>query len=81
MVDQAVLVSALAGAVAEAEAAAADFILANVSQRMAQALREEITARGKVREKEAEEAMAAIVTSIRQLEGAGELALIREEDE
>ena len=81
VVDQAVLVSALAGAVAEAEAAAADFILANVSQRMAQALREEITVRGKVREKEAEEAMAAIVTSIRQLEGAGELALIREEDE
>lgn len=81
VVDQAILVSALAGAVGEGEAAAAEFILANVSQRMAQALREEMASRGKVREKEAEEAMAAIVTSIRQLEGAGELTLIREEDE
>ncbi len=81
VVDQSALISALAGASGAADATAAEFILANVSQRMAQALREEIAGRGKVREKEAEEAMATVVTAIRQLEGAGELALIREEDE
>lgn len=81
VVDQPVLVNALAGASGAADATAAEFILANVSQRMAQALREEMAGRGKVREKDAEEAMSAIVTSVRQLEGAGELTLIREEDE
>jgi flagellar motor switch protein FliG len=36
--------------------------------------------RGQIRPKEAEEAMAAIVTTIRQLEAAGELALIAVEE-
>jgi flagellar motor switch protein FliG len=81
VVDQAVVVAALAGAAGEAEATAAEFILANVSQRMAQGLRDEIATRGKVKEKDAEEAMAAVVSAIRQLEGAGELALIRDDDD
>lgn len=78
--DQPVAVTALAAALAGPAAAAADFLLANLSQRMAQALRDEVEARGKVREKEGEEAMAAVVTAIRQMEGAGELVLIRDED-
>jgi flagellar motor switch protein FliG len=44
VVDQATLVTALAGATGPLEAVA-DFILANMSQRMAQTLREEITAK------------------------------------
>ena len=62
------------------QAPAVEFILANMSQRMAQSIREEMTTRGKVKEKDAEEAMTAIVTTIRQLEGAGEIVMNREED-
>ncbi len=82
VVDQVRLVAAIAAAQASPEATeAAEFLLANMSQRMAQGLREEAGQRGKVKEKEAEEAMNAIVAGIRQLEAAGELTLIVEEDE
>lgn len=81
VVDQPVIVTALAAALTGGEAEAAEFLLANMSQRMAQALRDEIATRGKVREKDGEEAMAAVITAIRQLEGAGELVLLRQEDE
>lgn len=74
-VEQAVLVTALAGATGEEEAAAASFILANISQRMADALREEIGERGKVKIRDAEAAMTAIVANVRALEEAGELVL------
>lgn len=80
-VDQPVLVTALAAAMANpGMAPAADHLLANMSQRLAQALREEVTARGKVKDREGEEAMNAIILAIRQLEGAGELALIRDDE-
>ena len=49
-------------------------------QCMAQSLREEMTARGKPREKEAEDAMTVVVSAIRQLEAAGELVLEKDED-
>lgn len=74
-VDQALLVTALAGAQTEADAASAEFILANMSQRMAATLREEIAERGKIREKDAEAAMTAIVTTIQTLLDAGDIAL------
>lgn len=80
-VDQPVLVAALAAAAgSEAGQAAADFILGSLSQRMAQGLREEIAGRGKVKEKEGEEAMSAVVAAIRQLEATGEIALIRDDE-
>jgi flagellar motor switch protein FliG len=79
-VDPAVLVTALAAAADGPLAAVAEFLLANMSQRMAQGLREEIAGRGRVREKEAEEAMTAVVLAIRQLETAGELVLLQPED-
>jgi flagellar motor switch protein FliG len=79
--DQPVLVTALTGAQGIADqAAAAEFLLANMSQRMAQGLREEMAARGKVKEKEAEEAQNAVITAVRQLEAAGELILIRDDE-
>ncbi|MBL9047003.1 MAG: flagellar motor switch protein FliG [Tabrizicola sp.] len=78
LVEQPVLVTALSAALAkEALAEAAEFILANISQRLAQGLREEIGARGKVKDKDGEAAMNAIILAIRQLEAAGELALIQ----
>lgn len=74
-VDQPVLITALAGAKGD-DALSAEFILANMSQRMAANLREEMTERGKVRDKDAEAAMAAVTTAIRELAAAGEITLV-----
>lgn len=79
-VEQAVLVTALAGARSEGDAASAEFILANMSQRMAATLREEIAERGKVREREAEAAMTEVVSAIRTLLDAGEIQLRQTEE-
>ncbi|RMD90135.1 MAG: flagellar motor switch protein FliG [Alphaproteobacteria bacterium] len=79
-VDQAELIRALAAASAlEEEKAAAEFILANMSQRMAGQLREEMEALGKLRPEEGEAAMNAVVAAIRALEEAGEIVLTAEE--
>lgn len=81
LVEQPVLVTALAAALARPDLAeAAEFILANISQRLAQGLREEIEARGRVKDKDGEEAMTAIISAIRTLEASGDLALIQPED-
>lgn len=80
-VDQPTVVTALAAAAGQPDrAAAAEFILANLSQRMAQGLRDEIAERGRVKEAEGAAAMTAIVEAIRRLEVAGEITLIREEE-
>lgn len=79
-VDQADLVTALAGAAGDA-AAAADFILANMSQRMADNLRDEAQELGQVGEKEAEAAMNGIVAAIRTLEANGEVFLMAGESD
>lgn len=79
-VDQAQLVTALAGATGPG-AAAAEFILANVSQRMAGTLREEMAERGKPRDKDIEAAQAALVGGIRDLVADGEIMLVREEED
>jgi flagellar motor switch protein FliG len=81
IVDQPVLVTALAYARGDAaHQASAEHILENLSQRMAQSLREEVAARNKIKEKDGEEAMSLIVMAIRQLEGAGEVVMIAPED-
>lgn len=81
LIDQPTLVTAFTGA-AEAPdtASATEFLLANMSQRLAAALREEIEARGPVKAKDAEDAMNAIVSAIRGLETAGEVVLIQQEE-
>ncbi len=80
LVDPAVLVTALAAAAQGPDAEVGEFLLGNVSQRMAQGLRDEVAERGRVREKDAEDAMTAVVTAIRQLEAAGEIALVQPEE-
>ncbi len=81
IVDQPVLVTALAAAaVLGPEGVTVEFLLENMSQRMSQGLREEMANRGKVKEKDGEEAMAAVISAIRQLEIAGELFLVREDE-
>ncbi len=79
-VDPAVLVTALAGATGPLEKTA-EFILGAMSKRMADQLREEMGNLGKVKPKDAEEAMSAIVSAIRELEAAGEVLLLAGEDE
>tara|TARA_R110002094_G_scaffold77670_9_gene84065 strand:+ start:343 stop:1398 length:1056 start_codon:yes stop_codon:yes gene_type:complete len=80
-VDQGSLVLALAGAAAAGFEAARDYILDNMSGRMADNLREEIEEKGKVRPADAEEAMANIVDTIRQMEQSGDLELVVIEDD
>ncbi|MFZ1660384.1 MAG: FliG C-terminal domain-containing protein [Paracoccaceae bacterium] len=74
-IEQATLLTALGGAEGEA-AVAAEFILANMSQRMAASLREEMAALGKVKEKDAETAQTTLILAIRDLEAAGELKIV-----
>lgn len=81
VVDQPVLVTALAAAQSNPDQAeSAEHILENLSQRMAQSLREEVAGRGKIKDKDAEEAMSAVILAIRQLEGSGEIVLVTSEE-
>ncbi|MBV7378362.1 flagellar motor switch protein FliG [Maritimibacter dapengensis] len=79
-VDQAVLITALAGATGPLQKAA-EFILENISKRMADQIREEMANVGKVKDKDAEEAMNTIVSAIRELEAAGEILLLSGDEE
>jgi flagellar motor switch protein FliG len=80
-VDQPVLVKALSGALASDLAPSAEFILENVGERPAEALREEISEKGPVRARDAEAAMTEVINVIRQLESADEITLLEDEDE
>jgi len=80
-VDQTALVTALAGAVTDEDKGAAEFLLSNMSSRMADNLREEIGERGKVKQSDAEDAMTQIVGAIRTLVDDGTIALIEDESE
>src|SRR6056297_3815999 len=83
-VDQKLLVTALSGALTGDLAAdlspVADFILDNMSKRMADALRDEIEELGTVKPRDAEAAMTQVINAIRRLEAAGELTLIKPSD-
>lgn len=78
--DQTVLVQALADR-RESEAKVGEFILANISQRLAASLREERDGLGRVKDKDAERAQSALVALIRDMQTAGEITLISEEEE
>ncbi|WP_209503520.1 MULTISPECIES: FliG C-terminal domain-containing protein [unclassified Ruegeria] len=80
-VDQPVLVAALAGAAADDDKASVEFLLSNISSRMAENLREEIAERGRVKQSEAEDAMTQIVGAVRALSDAGTIVLIEKEED
>lgn len=80
-VEQDVLVTALAAATDEENAAVVQFILSNMSQRMAEALREQIAERGKVRLKVGEEAMATMAQVLRDLQQQGEITFVEVPEE
>jgi flagellar motor switch protein FliG len=83
-VDQPDLVTALrfAADLGGTDAESAEFLLANISKRMAEGLREEMAERGPVKQKPGEEAQNALIAAIRTLEEAGDITLrIPDEDE
>lgn len=77
--DQEALVTVLAGAGAAGMQASADFILENMSGRMADQLKEEVQERETIKTSDMEEAAAIIVQAIREMEAAGDLLLIVED--
>lgn len=82
-VDNATLVAALLAAqtLGGESAKSTEFVLSNMSQRMADQLREEMTEKGKVKKAEGEAAQAEVIGEIRRLIDAGDISLIEEEEE
>jgi flagellar motor switch protein FliG len=62
-------------------AAAADHILSNMSQRMADSLREEVADLGKLRKSDGEAAQAAVVSAIRAAADSGAITLVEPDDD
>jgi len=81
LVDPGDLVTALAGATEGAQAEAAEFLLSNMSTRMADNLREEVEEKGMVKTAEGEAAMNLVIAAIRELEQTGEVELVFPEED
>ncbi|MFW5655933.1 MAG: FliG C-terminal domain-containing protein [Roseicyclus sp.] len=79
-VDGETLITALAAGLEQAPATV-EFLLDNMSKRMADQFREEAQARGTPPAEEAEAAMAAVITEIRNLEEQGTLRLMKLTDD
>lgn len=69
------LAKAIAGATGDAEKTS-EFLLGNLSKRMAEQIREEVEEVGEVKEADAESAMQDVVGAIRELEAKGEIFLV-----
>lgn len=82
-VDADVLSTAIAAALAGEPdfVASAEFILSNISQRMAGQIREDAAEKGAVKAKVAEEAMRALSSAIRELVDSGAITLVSDDDE
>ncbi|MEJ6814167.1 MAG: FliG C-terminal domain-containing protein, partial [Octadecabacter sp.] len=82
-IDQADLVRALASATAAGGdlAAAASFILDNMSTRMAENLREEMGEAGKTKQSDGETAQTTVVSAIRAAADAGTIVLVIADEE
>lgn len=79
-VDDETLVMALSGAAITAPAVK-DFIMSNISSRLAEQIEESIQERGVTKPKDADSAMTQVVISIKALEKSGEITLIVPEEE
>ncbi|MGF1445917.1 MAG: flagellar motor switch protein FliG [Pikeienuella sp.] len=80
MVDREVLLRALAGGMDTAKEAT-EFLLANISSRVAEQLREDLQELGKIRRKDGEAAQAELIGTIRALIDRGEIKLAVTDDE
>lgn len=79
-VPQEVVAVAIAAAESDDDRAAVDFIMANISKRMAASLREEADGLREIKPRAAERAMTQVVNAIRELVTSGEIEL-RKPDE
>ena len=79
-VDDETLVMALSGA-AQTAPAVKEFIMSNISSRLAEQIEENIQERGMVKPKDADMAMTQVVIAIKALEKSGEISLIVPEEE
>ncbi|MDC0656443.1 FliG C-terminal domain-containing protein [Leisingera sp. SS27] len=76
------LVTAIAFATDEEDVATSEFLLKNMSSRMADNIREEVAERGKVKRSDGETAFSLIISAMRDLVATGEIELKSvEEDE
>jgi len=80
-VDQDTLALVIAGAVAETDTNVVDFILSNISKRMADALRDAAADAGDVKSKQAEAAMGTVVRAVKDMADSGEITLISTSEE
>ncbi|WP_299614093.1 FliG C-terminal domain-containing protein [uncultured Tateyamaria sp.] len=78
MVEQEDLVVAFSGAPAMGLESSVEFILENMSARMADQLREEVQEAGTPKTSETDDAMSNIIKAIRDMEATGELMLLTE---
>ena len=78
--DAAVLTTVIAGAKSDEDVASCEFLLENMSKRMAQTLRDDAAERGKIKPRQIEEAMTAVVAAIRDLVTSGEIELRHPDD-
>ncbi|MEM7487666.1 MAG: FliG C-terminal domain-containing protein [Pseudomonadota bacterium] len=67
---------ALLGGAPDSAKDAVEFVLSNISSRLADQIRDEIDERGKIPTEEAEAAMSAFVAEVRRLEEEGELTFV-----
>ena len=72
------LLTALSAALSTGMEAPANFILDNMSKRMAESIRDEIKDGGPVSQADGEDAMSAVVATIREMEAAGTVLLLAE---
>jgi len=79
-IDQAELVTALAYAASGDMAKSSEFILENISKRMADGLRDEISEMGPIKDADGEAAMGKVVAEIRELEAAGEVLFVAQDE-
>ncbi|MFP4274560.1 MAG: flagellar motor switch protein FliG [Paracoccaceae bacterium] len=79
--DQDMLVRALAAAMQMGQQDAAEYLLSNVSRRMADTLRESMSETGPIRTREGEAALTEVVRAIRSLADRGEITLQTPEDD
>lgn len=75
------LVTAMAYATDEEDVATSDFLLSNMSSRMADNIREEVAERGKVKRSDGEAAFSIIITAMRDMVATGEIELKSDDDD
>ncbi len=79
-VEDETLVMALSGA-AQSAPEVKEFVMSNISSRLAEQIEESIQERGAVKEKDADAAMTQVVIAVKELEKSGEITLIEIEEE